>query len=53
MIKREERFDYKLAKESLLKCMGTPLPRMIDQVGLIRYGKDESIMTFVRKDSNM
>ena len=43
MIESEERFDYKSAKESLLKCMGTPLPRKIDQVGMIRYGKDESI----------
>ena len=43
MIESEERFDYKSAKESLLKCMGTPLPRKIDQVGMIRFGKDESI----------
>ena len=43
MIESEERFDYKSAKESLLKCIETPLPRKIEQVGMIRYGKDESI----------
>jgi len=43
LVAADERYDYQSAKQALLRCMGTVVTKRLDQVGVIKRSKEDTI----------
>ena len=43
LIDTSDREDYASAKQAIMRCLGPPIATRIDQVGVLRWSKEESV----------